>query len=513
MAQFVDPDVRHAIRNQVRTEMRNHSFIFADDPSELGGFNAGESASDLAAQRSAALDAAEYRPLIAEALEASSTDHPTQGIQMTLSSGVLFWSSTGRASPHGQEWLLYRLASPLCRLRFVKLGVYRALYQHGAPLYPPAAVSFEVGPSPHALRPAGPKYAVAPTDRDQVFALPPEAPLGGYLRVVCHGMRQKQWDDDMYYLAIRHVSAVGLELPVTALAGLQQALHEARLAYSLHTAPLALPAAAGTDAAAAGEEGVRRDVRVAGDAGRGPGSSSSSSGGSRSGSAGGCCGGGGHSAPCACCFARAFRAVQPRPAPAAAPKPHAAAVVQQAVGSAGACSSRDGGSSGGDASSSSMIRAAIGGPQQPAPLAPPPPPPLPQQAARTPQTAAPGLAGGAHLPDHPLLRLIDQNRQFTTLGSTGGGPGSAFPPFSGSRGAGEHREKPTLLAAEVQRWTSPAHAAATPKGARRLPLFQQAAVAGQACSAAAGDGAVLATVQQQWPVALYDGGWASCEEF
>lgn len=57
-----------------------------------------------------------------------------------------------------------------CRVRFVKLAVYRAQYQHGDPLYPPRAISLWVGPSPTQLYRASPRYACKLTHDMQVGA-------------------------------------------------------------------------------------------------------------------------------------------------------------------------------------------------------------------------------------------------------------------------------------------------------------------------------------------------------
>ena len=49
----------------------------------------------------------------------------------TVSDDVGFWSSSGNPSPQAVDCLLYRLEAPCCALFFIKLGVYRADYQHG----------------------------------------------------------------------------------------------------------------------------------------------------------------------------------------------------------------------------------------------------------------------------------------------------------------------------------------------------------------------------------------------
>lgn len=104
-----------------------------------------------------------------------------------------FWSSTGSQSPEANEFLLYKLSSPLCLIQHVSLSVFRAHYQvsglladlrqgvpatcrwaswltlsvacpamqFGEPLYPPTHISFQAGPTPWHLSPASLKFAVA----------------------------------------------------------------------------------------------------------------------------------------------------------------------------------------------------------------------------------------------------------------------------------------------------------------------------------------------------------------
>ncbi|KAI3424754.1 hypothetical protein D9Q98_008143 [Chlorella vulgaris] len=146
-------------------------------------------------------------------VEASSTDHPQQGISCTLDDTPdTFWSSQGSASLDSHEYLLYKLRSPLCLIRHVQLTVYRARYQFGEPLYPPTHVSFQAGPSPWSLAPPSLKFPVAATDAVQSFPLPADLPVGRYLRVNLHGKRQQQLEDMQWYHAIQRVEALGHQL-------------------------------------------------------------------------------------------------------------------------------------------------------------------------------------------------------------------------------------------------------------------------------------------------------------
>eukprot|EP00887_Chlorella_sp_A99_P007163 scaffold2.g7163.t1 len=150
------------------------------------------------------------RPLLASGLAASSTDHDSQSIGCTLdASDQTFWSSTGSRGPEVDEWLLYRLAGPLCAVRFLRLTVFRASFQFGEPVYPPAFISVQVGPSPRSLLPPTVKYAVRPTHETQTFALPASLPVGRFLKLTLHGKRQRQLDDLAFYHAIQGVGALG----------------------------------------------------------------------------------------------------------------------------------------------------------------------------------------------------------------------------------------------------------------------------------------------------------------
>ena len=64
------------------------------------------------------------------ALGASSTDDELQSADRTLHNNREFWSSTGSDSPDACEALSYRLLVP-ARPAFVRVAVYRALYQQG----------------------------------------------------------------------------------------------------------------------------------------------------------------------------------------------------------------------------------------------------------------------------------------------------------------------------------------------------------------------------------------------
>ncbi|EFN52955.1 hypothetical protein CHLNCDRAFT_54027 [Chlorella variabilis] len=104
------------------------------------------------------------KALLLEGVEASSTDNPQQSIDCTLDDDAgMFWSSMGSQAPEANEYLLYKLRSPLCLVQHVQLIVFRAHYQFGTPVYPPSFISFQCGPSPWSLAPPTIKFPVAAT--------------------------------------------------------------------------------------------------------------------------------------------------------------------------------------------------------------------------------------------------------------------------------------------------------------------------------------------------------------
>jgi hypothetical protein len=70
-------------------------------------------------------------PLVEAGLGASTTDEATQSVAQVLANDRGFWSSTGSGARGAGEWLLFRLRGPACRVHYLRLAVYRALYQAG----------------------------------------------------------------------------------------------------------------------------------------------------------------------------------------------------------------------------------------------------------------------------------------------------------------------------------------------------------------------------------------------
>lgn len=152
----------------------------------------------------------------AEGVAASSTDHPDQSVSHAMTDDDAFWSSTGSLLPTDDEWVLLRLHGP-SHLRAIRVAVYRATYQHGSPIFPPASISIHIGPACWQLSPAILHAPVRLTEDYQTFMLPANTPLGHYVKVTLHAKRQMQLQDSRYYIAVRHVAAYGHTLTISQL--------------------------------------------------------------------------------------------------------------------------------------------------------------------------------------------------------------------------------------------------------------------------------------------------------
>ncbi|KAK9829402.1 hypothetical protein WJX72_005644 [[Myrmecia] bisecta] len=201
-------------RSQVRALLRDRGFEFCDDQASVTAQHAG---APQTASEGASPASGQHEDLVQRGLDSSSCDHPSQSLRCTISDNEDFWSSTGSASADAEEALLYRLQHPLCRVSCVRIAVYRARYQFGEPVYPPRALSFEIGEHPAAMQPVPGRFPVCFTDEVQTFVLPACAPLGCCVRVRMHGKVQQQLEDSAYYVAIRHVVILGDPVAPAAL--------------------------------------------------------------------------------------------------------------------------------------------------------------------------------------------------------------------------------------------------------------------------------------------------------
>lgn len=95
--------------------------------------------------------------LICRSLADSSHDHASQTIAETLSfDRQSFWSSSGSDSPESDEFLLYELVAPFCLVSRIEITPFKAIYQLGAPVYPPKTLVVEISfgdNPPHYISP------------------------------------------------------------------------------------------------------------------------------------------------------------------------------------------------------------------------------------------------------------------------------------------------------------------------------------------------------------------------
>ncbi|GMH40345.1 hypothetical protein BSKO_08249 [Bryopsis sp. KO-2023] len=163
--------------------------------------------------------------LVSEGLFASSTDHERQSIDETLADDMAFWSSVGSTFRDATESLTYRLKYPVCLVHTVQVSVYRATYQFGQPIYPPGKVAVDVGPSPEKLHRVSEAVPINAHTEPQIIPLSkPLVAIGGYLRIWMEGKPQMQLADGRHYIAIRHVSALGLPVPDSVVSRIPRAM-------------------------------------------------------------------------------------------------------------------------------------------------------------------------------------------------------------------------------------------------------------------------------------------------
>ncbi|GAX84252.1 hypothetical protein CEUSTIGMA_g11675.t1 [Chlamydomonas eustigma] len=210
-----------AYRRHIRRLGQQAGFEFCDEDETRGVCDS----KFLEIQESWKRECRQLSSLIRCGLSASTTDHPEQSIGNTCQDNLFFWSSSGSDSAVDVvDSLTYQLMAPCCSPRFLMLSVYRAVYQHGAPLYPPRRLSIWAGPTVSQMYCISPQYMVRVTDEPQVFPIHHAHPLSGYLMVKLHGRRQKQQEDMRFYTAIRHVSVYGTKVSAHDICKLRQAL-------------------------------------------------------------------------------------------------------------------------------------------------------------------------------------------------------------------------------------------------------------------------------------------------
>ncbi|DBA78439.1 TPA: hypothetical protein ACH3X2_007930 [Trebouxia sp. C0005] len=163
--------------------------------------------------------------LIAEAIQASSTDNDEERIQNVLQPSArmrgffnaCYWSSGPSNEVDSSEALDFKLAHPVCVVHEVHLQPFKAYFQPGQPLYPSKSVRFHFASSLQQLEGATgensssctAEYPVENSDSLQRFIIPPMLCIGGFVRVELIGRVQRQREDNRYYTCICYVKIVG----------------------------------------------------------------------------------------------------------------------------------------------------------------------------------------------------------------------------------------------------------------------------------------------------------------
>lgn len=92
--------------------------------------------------------------IIADALGASSLDHPAEAPNLTLdpvvrTRGLIsYWSSAGSEDENSDEWVAYRLVHPLCVVKSMQVRPFKAWFQRGQPIYASKRLRVNMGGLP-----------------------------------------------------------------------------------------------------------------------------------------------------------------------------------------------------------------------------------------------------------------------------------------------------------------------------------------------------------------------------
>ncbi|KAJ4876717.1 F-box protein [Raphanus sativus] len=165
---------------------------------------------------------------IADAIAASSTDRlPAESISNTLDERdrvgrtPSYWSSAGHHNPSVPETLLYKLKADLCLITQLSIHPFQVYYYPGRPICSSHYVRFRLGhlnnhsqdKNNYVWAYTSPQFALAQENRLQKFKLPePVLCIGGYLLVEFLGRVQRCDADDLYYICVTHVKAMGRSL-------------------------------------------------------------------------------------------------------------------------------------------------------------------------------------------------------------------------------------------------------------------------------------------------------------
>ncbi|KAJ0265217.1 F-box protein [Hirschfeldia incana] len=133
-----------------------------------------------------------------------------------------YWSSAGHHNPSVPETLLYHLKADLCLITQLSIHPFQVFYYPGSPICSSHYVRFRFGHldnhshdknNNYVWTYTSPQFALAQENRLQNFKLPePVLCIGGYLLVEFLGRVQICDADDLYYICVTHVKAMGRSL-------------------------------------------------------------------------------------------------------------------------------------------------------------------------------------------------------------------------------------------------------------------------------------------------------------
>ncbi|CAH8323727.1 unnamed protein product [Eruca vesicaria subsp. sativa] len=169
---------------------------------------------------------------IEDAITASSTDNfPAESILNTLDerervgATPSYWSSAGHHKSSVPETLVYKLKGDLCVITELSIQPFQAYFHPGAPIYSSHYVGFRFGhfdfnsrvtkdEDKYVWTYTSQEFPMAQENRLQNFKLPePVLCIGGYMLVEFLGGGVQRCDiDDLYYICVTHVKAMGRSL-------------------------------------------------------------------------------------------------------------------------------------------------------------------------------------------------------------------------------------------------------------------------------------------------------------
>ncbi|KAF2539453.1 hypothetical protein F2Q68_00018538 [Brassica cretica] len=165
---------------------------------------------------------------VEDAITASSTDRlPEESILNTLDERERiggtpsYWSSSGHHKTSVPETLVYKLKGDLCVITELSIQPFQDFFDPGRPIYSSHYVRFRFGhldnkshdKNNYVWTYTSQQFPMAQENRLQNFQLPePVLCIGGFMLVEFLGRVQRCDIDDLYYICVTHVKAMGRSL-------------------------------------------------------------------------------------------------------------------------------------------------------------------------------------------------------------------------------------------------------------------------------------------------------------